>query len=127
MNEAPELPASGYSLRAVFKKSFIYTSSDLLLKVIGFFLVPLYTRALSPAEYGIIGFTASVTQILSPFVGLGMVSTLPILFFSNKGDEQKRLIGTMVNATFTYGLLFTLLASFSGGGIFRAINDSSKA
>lgn len=104
----------GYSLRHVVQNSALYSISDFVLKLIGFFLVPLYTRAMTPEDYGIIGYTTALTQILSPIVGLGLVGALPVFYYAYTDQERKELISTVVNVAILYSLALTLLLSAAG-------------
>ncbi|MBI4644092.1 MAG: oligosaccharide flippase family protein, partial [Deltaproteobacteria bacterium] len=110
--------AAGYSLRALFQSSLLYLSGDLGLKLIGLFLVPLYTRVLTPDDYGIIGFAGSLINVLSPVAGLGLIGCLPVLYYSYHGEERTRLISSVVNFTFLYSLAITILILIFGQPVF---------
>src|SRR5690554_7067562 len=45
-----------YSVKKVLKGASMYSLGDVLVKASGFFLIPLYTRVLTPADYGIVGY-----------------------------------------------------------------------
>lgn len=115
-------PEAGYSLRALLGRSLLYSASDLSLRLIGFFLVPLYTRVLTPADYGIIAFTTAVTQILSPLVGLGLVNSLPPLYHAYNGRERARLIGSVTNFTVMYGLFWAVVLTAIGRPALAAVS-----
>ena len=104
-----QAPTAGYSLRALLRSSVLYLSGDLGLKLISFFMVPIYTRTLTPDDYGIIGFASSLINVLSPIVGLGLISSLPVLYYSYHGEERSRLISSTVNFTFLYSLAITII------------------
>jgi O-antigen/teichoic acid export membrane protein len=115
--------SSGYSLKLLLGSSVLYSISDLALQLINFLLIPLYTRALTPDDYGIIGFITSLTQVLSPIVGLGLISSLPMLYYAYHGEDRYRLIGSVINFTFLYSLGMTLLILLCGQPIFaRFVN-----
>lgn len=116
-------PGAGIGLRNIIKNSAIYSVSDVVLKVIGFFLIPIYTRALSPEEYGIIGYTAAIIQMLTPIAGLGLIGSLPILYHAYDGLERKRLISSVVNFTFVYSLLVTLVFILWGRVTFTTLGS----
>jgi O-antigen/teichoic acid export membrane protein len=115
------LDAPRYSLRKLLGSSIIYTASDLALKVLGFFLIPLYTRVLSPADYGVIGYVTGLIQVLSPLVGLGLVNSLPPLYHTYTGRERDRLISSVLNFSLLYGLAITALLTVMGGLLFSNI------
>lgn len=113
-----QAPTAGYSLRALLRSSVLYLSGDLGLKLISFFMVPIYTRTLTPDDYGIIGFASSLINVLSPIVGLGLISSLPVLYYSYHGEERSRLISSTVNFTFLYSLAITIIILIFGQPVF---------
>ncbi len=98
---------SKFSITSLLKNSLIYGLSDILLKLIGFFLVPIYTRAMSPEQYGLVGYANAVSQILVPLLGLGVVNCLPMLYYSYSEDERKRLISSAINFVVLFGLVIS--------------------
>lgn len=58
-------------VRKIFKGASIYGIGEVLVKASGFFLIPVYTRVLTPAEYGIIGYLQVFLQIATVIVGFG--------------------------------------------------------
>jgi O-antigen/teichoic acid export membrane protein len=106
-------PGRGYSLRSVLQSSALYSVSDFVLKLIGFFLVPLYTRAMTPNDYGIIGYTTALTQILSPVLSLGLISSMPMLYYAYSGRERGELVSTVINFVVLYAGVMTILLTFA--------------
>jgi O-antigen/teichoic acid export membrane protein len=113
---------SGYSLRQIFRSAFLYSTSDIVLRLIGLILVPIFTRALSASDYGVIAFCGAVGQGMSPFVGLGLIGTLPILYYAYHGEELKRLISSVVNFALLVGLGVTVIALIAGSVVFGRVH-----
>ncbi|MBS1141850.1 MAG: polysaccharide biosynthesis protein [Proteobacteria bacterium] len=113
--------AGEFTLRSLLKSSLLYGLSDILLKLIGFFLVPIYTRVMLPEQYGVVGYTNAVTQVLTPVLGLGIVNCLPMLFFSHQDEARRRLVSTAINAVLGFGLLLALTLTFFGGPLFALV------
>jgi O-antigen/teichoic acid export membrane protein len=107
----------------LIKNSAVYFLSDLFLKLIGFLLVPLYTRILTTQDYGILGYSNALTQILSPIVGLGLVGSMPILYYAYNGHERRRLISSVINCTFIYSLVLTVIFSVVGSPVFTLVSN----
>ena len=62
--------AGEFTLRSLLKSSLLYGLSDILLKLIGFFLVPIYTRVMLPEQYGVVGYTnAGKSSLLNVLAG----------------------------------------------------------
>ena len=55
-------------LRHIAKHSAIYASADILAKVVGFALLPLYTRKFSAAEYGILALILLFNTVPGRFI-----------------------------------------------------------
>jgi O-antigen/teichoic acid export membrane protein len=58
-------------------------------KFIGLFLLPFYTRALSPADYGILDSVTTFTMLFSAFINVGLDSSSSFYFFRAKTDKDK--------------------------------------
>ena len=79
-----------YSLKSVFKGSSIYTAGQLLTKASAFFLIPLYTRFLTPADYGIIGYLNVFLSILTIVFIFGFHSS-QIRYYHDLNDNPEKL------------------------------------
>ena len=81
------------------------TIGAIIPKAIGFFLLPIFTRYLSPAEYGIISYTASITIFLFAFIVLSLNTyLLRCVFDYEKEEDRKKLIGNI--------FLFIIIVNF---------------
>ena len=73
-----------------------YTIGAMIPKVIGFFLLPLFTRYLSPTEYGIMNYTDSITIFLFAFTVLSLNTyLLRYIFDYEKEEDRKKIIGNV--------------------------------
>jgi O-antigen/teichoic acid export membrane protein len=82
--------------RNLARKSAIYGLGSILLRGISIFLLPLYTRYLTPADYGVIAVTGTITAILGILYPLGLHGAATRLYFDaqNEVDRYQR-IGTL--------------------------------
>lgn len=69
--------------------SFLF--GNLGTKLIGFFMVPLYTNVLVPAEYGEIDLILSVAGVISPFLACGIHEGI-MRFSLDKGADRKLVL-----------------------------------
>lgn len=69
--------------------SFLF--GNLGTKLIGFFMVPLYTNILIPAEYGEIDLILSVAGVISPFLACGIHEGI-MRFSLDKGADRKLVL-----------------------------------
>ena len=87
----------------LFKNTFIYTGTSVINRAIPFFLLPVMTRYLTPADYGIVATFNVLLAIMVVFVGLSMHGAVNINFFKLNRDELKEYIGNV---------FFILLSNF---------------
>jgi len=80
----------------LFQNIFIYTISDIVPKSLAFFMVPLLTRHLTVAEYGIFGYLQALITFLTLLFTLGLNGAATRFFFEMEEPEQRRkLMGTI--------------------------------
>lgn len=72
----------------ILQNSAIYTIIMVLQKGISFFLMPLYTAFLTPADYGVLGVVTSVSSFLSVFITLGLEAAAARFYYKNNKDEK---------------------------------------
>ena len=73
----------------ILQNSAIYTVIMVLQKGISFFLMPLYTAFLSPADYGVIGVVTYVSSLMAVFITLGLEAAAARFYYKNNKDEDK--------------------------------------
>lgn len=112
---APEVPAvpphEGLfaRLRRLAVNSAVYLTGDAVAQGLALLLFPLYTRYLTPEDYGILALTQTVTIVLTILFGLALSSGLSRLFFEAESEEERaRLYGTILS------FLVVVPAAFAG-------------
>jgi len=95
----------------VLVNSFLYTLSALLVKAIGFLLLPIYTLFLTPEDYGITNLVNSFTQVAVFIIAFSLYSTVVRFYADYKDDREKlkRLYGTIVVSVSISGIVFVSL------------------
>ena len=90
--------------------SVIYIFAEVSIKGIGFLLIPIYTRYLTPQDYGIVALVTSVTAFLSIFYLLGLPAAIRRFYFTDPTNESyvKRLWGTNI----TFIIIISFIATF---------------
>ena len=58
------------------KHTVIYGAGMMISKVISFIMLPIYTRYLTPADYGTVELLTSTIDVISMIVGLGLTGTI---------------------------------------------------
>lgn len=74
------------------RESFIYGLSAAGAKLIGFMLVPLYTRTLTQSDYGVLNLLLTLTGLLGTLLLLGLDGALVIQFYRSEREEERRLL-----------------------------------
>jgi len=78
-----------------FKKIFIHGSwyfiGSFLTKATGFFLLPVYTKYLSPADYGVLNSLNSIANLLPIFISLYLDSAFGRYYFLEKKSSEQRV------------------------------------
>ena len=100
---------SNYSLKSVLKGASIYTIGELLTKGAGFFLIPLYTYYLSPADYGIVGYLLIINQFLSIVLMFGFNAAQTRYYYEGDKDEFREF--TFSISIYLFVILFIILGS----------------
>ncbi len=97
-------------LKSLIAQSATYGLGDLLTKAVAFLLIPVYTRYLSPADYGIVGVASSLTTVLGILYPLGLNAAAMRFYYDAPDDKARReLLGTLAVAVLLFGLALTLI------------------
>ena len=97
-------------LRQLGQESLVYGLAGVVSKFIGFFLVPIYTRIFSPADYGVMGLITTTMAAVSIFVVLGLDSAAGRWYYdSDEIEDRKRTIATWAVTQVTVAVFFGLL------------------
>lgn len=96
------------------KDSVVYGLGGIIAKSIGFFLLPVYTRIFTPADYGTIEMLVVLNSFLGSILVMGMDSAQSFYFFEQKknGEEvQARVVSAILQWRLTWGTGIVLLAT----------------
>jgi O-antigen/teichoic acid export membrane protein len=99
--------------RQLGKDSIVYGMGGVVGKSISVFLLPIYTRIFSPADYGTIEMMAVIVSLLTAFLGMGMDSAQSFYFFEQKKNgppKQKIVVSAILQWRLTWGLGMVLFA-----------------
>lgn len=110
-------------IKRLIKGSVIYGTGRFLQNIIGFLLIPVYTRYLAPSDYGIVAITRSIGSIMEILLGMGLTVAVVREYYDYVDSQEgvSEYIGTV--------FLFLLLVSFLtisaltifGGSLFDAL------
>jgi O-antigen/teichoic acid export membrane protein len=83
--EAPDL-------RHLFRHGFIYLFGAVASQLVGFFLIPLYTHYLTPADYGILEVLDRGLAVLGVMAGLGLARAVVRYYFERPNPDYRRRV-----------------------------------
>lgn len=75
----------------LIKNTVIFTIGNFGAKLISFFLIPLYTNALTTEQYGIVDLVATVSTVAVPILTLNIAEAI-LRFALDKDANQKKII-----------------------------------
>jgi len=80
------------SFKDLIKHSAIYGFGQVLSSMASFLLLPVYTRYLTPADYGVIALLDFVSTILAILIGAGMTQAVIRYHFEATSDEERNSV-----------------------------------
>ena len=93
-----------------------YGAANVIAKIIGFFLIPLYTIYLSPADYGVLELCASFSVFLVIFMRLGVPGSVSRFYFDYKDDDK--LLRDYITTVHRLLILSSTILAIVMGGVF---------
>lgn len=80
----------------LLKQSVLYSIGEIVPKVIGFILLPIYTNYLTTEDYGTLSYTNSVVMFLFVLCSLSLNSFVLRMYFEQRTlTEKKKLLGNI--------------------------------
>jgi O-antigen/teichoic acid export membrane protein len=110
MASVAEEPAHGPGIasevRTAVKHSFVYGIGSVLTKAVGFLMLPVYTRYLSPTDYGILELLDLTMSVLGMLLSMGLSAAfLKYYGVAESSEEKKKIVSTYLFFTAGTGLL----------------------
>jgi O-antigen/teichoic acid export membrane protein len=107
---ASSAPGRAGLFKDIARGSGIYFLGIVLQRLAGILMIPITTRCLTPADYGIADLLEQTTSALSLLLGLGLSSSLGYFYFRSDSPEERRTVAstTILGATML-GLVATLV------------------
>ncbi|HEX8752340.1 MAG TPA: oligosaccharide flippase family protein [Solirubrobacterales bacterium] len=116
---------SGY-LRRLATTGAAYTAASILSKVIAVFLLPLYTRYLTKADYGDAEVMFAAVVSVSIVVRLGLIEAL-LRFYYRPDEDAARIVASSFAGLFWLTTIAALIALPFAGPISEALLDHPAA
>lgn len=117
--EFPDPPPGPTVGRRLLHGALVYGVTNFGLKVVNFGLVVLYTRFLTPADFGAVALAEIVAAIVAAVSSLGLSAAIQPLYFSYVGQPTtlQRCVSTLLRFG-AAATVFFLMISLAGGTLF---------
>ncbi|HLH42986.1 MAG TPA: lipopolysaccharide biosynthesis protein [Bryobacteraceae bacterium] len=114
----PVAESAATSARPSFlSQSSLYFLSNVARRGLSFFLLPIYTRYLSPSEYGVIEIIELLAAVMVVVVGVPMFadSITRIYFDYSEAKERASVVSTGMILTIALSSMLVVIGAFGGG------------
>jgi O-antigen/teichoic acid export membrane protein len=114
--EIPDIPAEPSVGRRLLHGTVIYGVTNFGLRTVNFGLVVLYTRFLTPSDFGIVALAEIIAAFVAAVSGLGLTAAMQPLYFSYSGDDLtlRRCVSTILRFGAIATLMFFILSVLGG-------------
>lgn len=100
----------------LFKSAGIYTITSVINKAIPFFLLPILTRYLSPADYGIVSMFGVLVSFVAPFTGLSVHGAIARMYYEKDTVDINEYITNsiyiLISSSVVVSIVFYLFSNF---------------
>ncbi len=94
-------------LRTVFRHSGVYAAASLLGRAATFILLPVYTRFMPPADYGILGLVTVASEIVGVAMEMGLGTSMFRVYFDYTDEREQA--GVVTTAIFSLAAMSALV------------------
>jgi O-antigen/teichoic acid export membrane protein len=96
--------------RRLVQSSSLYLISNLASRAVGFLMLPLYSRFLTPSEYGVVELIELTVQIVALCIGLQSIGGAMIRIFHEASDTagRNRVVSTAVIGAVTGNMILVI-------------------
>lgn len=114
-----------FHVRRLFSQSLIYGAGDAATRVASILLLPVYTRILTPEDYGKLAIVTMISTVVGLIVDSGQRSAFFRFYFqSDNAQSRSKLTGTVFIYLLVFsGIIILPLIFFIDQGVFLQIID----
>ena len=117
----------GSEAKTMLRHSMIYGLGILMNRVISFLMIPVYTRYLIPAQYGILELLSLTTELIGMLLSMRISRAMYRFYFEYTSEKDKNeVISTGMLSFGLLGLAGLTIASFFSGYLAEMILDSRQ-
>jgi len=101
------------------KNTIIYGIPDIVAKAVGFFMIPIYTRFLTPEDYGVMAMLLLFTGFVTLILPLSINTAFMRYYFEGKTEKEK-------NTVYSTALLFITVLALIGVSILMIFSKQAS-
>ncbi len=118
-----DLETSGGKLKRLFSNTGIYMIGEFSIKLLSFFITPIYTILLLPEEYGIWSLSVMVLAGFTYIFNPALHGAVTRFWFDhdNTEAERRRFQGTIFSFLFVWSTLLVILLNVFGVSLFNLL------
>lgn len=99
-------PSTREQIRAIGRHTLIYGAGVVATKLASFIMLPVYTRYLTPADYGVLELLSMTIEIIGTIAGMGLSAAVFKFYVDHEGtNEQRTIMSTAGVATLALGVV----------------------
>ena len=112
---------------AVGKHSLIYLVGPAISRAVGFFLIPMYTKFIAPASYGVMALADILMGLAMMVLSLHVADSMVRFFYAEEDETQRKcIVSTAVLGLGTLGIPITVILVALSGPCVHLIADESQ-
>jgi O-antigen/teichoic acid export membrane protein len=117
----------GADLKKTFGHAGVYTIGIIASSAVSFIMLPIYTRFLTPGDYGILELLEMTTDIVTTVTALGIHNGLFKFYYAyDREQDRKELVSTIFILVASLFFITSSLGALSSGLISRIIFGSDE-
>ena len=82
----------GTQLRTIGRQTMVYTGGVIIGKVASFIMLPVYTRYLTPADYGVLELLGMTIEVIGLITGAGIMGAVFKFYHAEEQQEEKKKV-----------------------------------
>jgi O-antigen/teichoic acid export membrane protein len=108
--------------KGLMKSASIYTGSNILTSAIPFLLLPILTRVLTPADYGIVAMFGIMVSIFAAFTGLGALGAVEVRYFEQERIDLPRYVASCL-VILSVSTILVLFCTYLFNGVLESFTS----
>lgn len=104
-------------LDSLFKSAGIYTLTNIINSAIPFLLLPVFTRYLTPYDYGIVATFQILISFIAPFIGLSLNGAISVKYYDKSDVCLPKYISNCIAIVFTSTIILSFIFWLFAGSI----------